>query len=121
MPSKINESSCHILCLQETKKEVFDSFYLKNFCPKHLNSFAYFPSVGASGGIITIWNSSVYAGEVIQSNAYCVTVKVTNNFDSSCFFLSNVYRPSNAPGKLAFITWFLNLDSSSFDDWAHCW
>lgn len=110
--SKINESSYHILCLQETKGNT-----LTLFTSRHLNNFAYFPSVGASGGIITIWNGLVYSGEVIQSNAYCVTVKFTSNLDNSCFFLSNVYGPSNAAGKLAFITWFLNLDYSSFDEW----
>lgn len=115
--TKFNESSCHILCLQETKREHFDSFYLKKFCPRHLNNFAYFPSVGASSGITTIWNSSVYKGEIIQSNAYCATVKFINNFDNSCFFLSNVYGPSNATGKLAFMTRFLNLDYNTFNEW----
>jgi hypothetical protein len=33
------------------------------------------------------------------------------------FFLSNVYGPTHAPGKLAFITWLLNLDISTFEDW----
>jgi len=37
--------------------------------------------------------------------------------DSSCFFLSNVYGPSHADGKLAFVTSFHNFDSSLFDDW----
>lgn len=46
-----------------------------------------------------------------------VTVKFTNIFDNSCFFLSNVYGPSHAAGKLAFITWFINLDTSEFDEW----
>jgi hypothetical protein len=73
--------------------------------------------VGASRGIITIWNSSVYKGEIIQSNAYCVTVKFINNFGNNCFFLSNVYGPSDATGKLAFITWFLNLDYNTFYEW----
>lgn len=44
-------------------------------------------------------------------------MKFTNNFDNSFFFLSNVYGPSNATGKLAFITWFLNLDYSDFEEW----
>ena len=32
-------------------------------------------------------------------------------------FLSNIYGPSHASGKLAFITWLLNLDTTSFEDW----
>jgi hypothetical protein len=31
--SKIVESNCDVVCLQETKRESFDSQYVKNFCP----------------------------------------------------------------------------------------
>lgn len=44
-------------------------------------------------------------------------MKFTNRLDNSCFFLSNVYGPLHALGKLAFITWMLNLDTSSLEDW----
>jgi hypothetical protein len=30
--SKINESSCDTLCIQETKREFFDSAYIKKIC-----------------------------------------------------------------------------------------
>jgi len=49
---KINESACQILCLQETKREIFDMFYIKKFCPRTLDQFAFFPYVGASGGAV---------------------------------------------------------------------
>lgn len=115
--AKINESSCHLVCLQETKRSSFDHLYLKKFCPKNLNSFAFFPSAGASGGLITIWNSNFFSGVIVQANAYCITVKFTNLLDSSSFHLSNVYGPSHADGKMAFITWFLNFDTTAFEDW----
>jgi hypothetical protein len=54
----IRESGCDVICLQETKKELFDATYLKNFCPNHFDSFAFVPSVGNSGGSIIIWKSS---------------------------------------------------------------
>lgn len=98
--AKINESSCHIVCLQETKRDNFDPLYLKNFCPKLLSSFVFFPSVGASGRILTVWNSNMFSGEVIQANAFGVTVKFTNKLDNNCFFLSNIYGPSHAAGNL---------------------
>jgi exonuclease III len=50
--SKIEESECDIICLQETKCESFDSCMIRKFCPKRFDNFAYAPSVGASGGII---------------------------------------------------------------------
>jgi exonuclease III len=54
LASKISESNCDIVCLQETKRELFDIQYLRNFCPKKFNKFEYMPSVGASGGLIII-------------------------------------------------------------------
>jgi len=54
---KIVESGCDIVCLQETKRESFDLHYIKNFCPPAFDTFEFLPSVGASGGIITIWKS----------------------------------------------------------------
>jgi exonuclease III len=74
--NKIEESASQIICLQETKRESFDSFYIKKFCMRHLDQFAYAPSVGASGGIITIWNGSLYDGTIVQCNSYAVTVKM---------------------------------------------
>jgi len=48
---KITESANQIICLQETKRENFDPFYIKKFCHRNLDTFAYSPSVGASGRI----------------------------------------------------------------------
>jgi exonuclease III len=61
----IRESRCDVICLQETKKECFDAADLKKFCPNPFDSFAFAPSVGNSGGSITVWNSSKLVGNVI--------------------------------------------------------
>jgi exonuclease III len=50
--NKINESNCNIICMQETKREIFDTTYIKKFCPRRLNQFAYVPSIGSSGGLL---------------------------------------------------------------------
>jgi len=62
---KIIESACQIICIQETKREIFDIFYIKKFCPRNFDQFAFSPSVGAIGGLLTAWNSSVFEGSVI--------------------------------------------------------
>ena len=54
---KITESPTDIVCLQETKKESFDlAFYPQNLS----NAFEFLPSLGASGGVITIWKSRFF-------------------------------------------------------------
>jgi exonuclease III len=50
LSNKIDESGCNIICLQETKREIFDMEYLRKFCPKKFDDkFEFLPSVGASG------------------------------------------------------------------------
>jgi len=46
--NKIDESSCAVVCLQETKRESFDAPYIRNFAARQLYSFGYISSVGSS-------------------------------------------------------------------------
>jgi hypothetical protein len=51
------------------KKGTFQSLghsYIRNFCPRRFTNFAYVPSIGASGGIITIWNGAMFSGTVVH-------------------------------------------------------
>lgn len=114
---KINESACHVLCLQETKRESFDSFYIRKFCLRSLDKFTFFPSIGASRGILTAQNSSLFDGTVIQSNSYAIKVELFSRLDNSTIHISNVYGPANSTQKQGFITWLMNLDTSEFEDW----
>jgi hypothetical protein len=103
--------------LQETKRGLFDSSYLRNFCPRHLSKFKYFLSDGASGGLITIWNHALFDGSLVSTNAYSITVKLTCALNGNSFCLSNIYGPAAASERAAFITWLYNFYTSDFDDW----
>jgi exonuclease III len=41
--NKIEESNCVIICLQETKFEIFDHTFIKSFFPKIFDRFAFSP------------------------------------------------------------------------------
>jgi hypothetical protein len=58
--NKIDESNCSVICLHETKCENFDHSFIRSFCPKRFDQFSFSPYVGASGGIIVLWNSSIF-------------------------------------------------------------
>ena len=77
--NKINESNCNIVCLQETKREIFDNAYIRKFCPHRLNQFAFAPSIGNSGGLITIWNGNAFNGSIISCSDFQITVKLICN------------------------------------------
>jgi exonuclease III len=66
---KISDNNCSIVYLQETKRAFFYSNYLKNFYPRHLSNFEFSPSVGALGGLITIWNDNLFNGELVFTNS----------------------------------------------------
>lgn len=67
LSNAIASSGCSIICLQETKMQVIDLALIKKIYPRHFDKFAYIPSIGASGGILTIWNSLLFMGKVIFS------------------------------------------------------
>ena len=71
-----------VVCLQETKREAFDLCYIKNLCPLAFDSFLHLPSQGASGGIIVVWKSSMFSGQMVFSNEYALTVELTSKLNN---------------------------------------
>src|SRR3954464_13659961 len=67
---KIDESQCSIICIQETNGPSIDSNFVKSWCPRRFDQFAYIPSIGASGGLITVWNSSIFDGLLLESQHF---------------------------------------------------
>ena len=97
---KITETNCDVVCLQEPKKESFDLQFIKNFCPPTFDCFEFLPSIGASGGVITIWKSHMFTGHLVFSNEFGITVEFSSNLNAWAWILSNVYGPCTLPGKL---------------------
>lgn len=52
--NKVEESQCTVVCLQETKFDSSHRSYIRRFCPRRFDSFAFSPSEGNSGGMIVI-------------------------------------------------------------------
>ena len=115
--AKIDESNCGIICLQETKRDFFDQAYLRNFSPRRYNQFAYTASVGLSGGIITIWNGSLFLGYVVSQNTYQITVRLSCNLSGNIFYISNIYGPCHNDDRTEFFDWLSNIDASQMDHW----
>ena len=110
LSSKIDESGCDIICLQETKRESFDLDYIKKICPKKFNKFEYLPSVGASGGIIVIWNGALFKGELAFQNEFSISIKFNCNLNNDSWILTNIYGPCQPERKSMFLDWFSNID-----------
>jgi exonuclease III len=117
LASKISESNCDIVCLQETKRGLFDNQYLRNFCPKKFNKFEYLHSESASGGLIIIWNGSLLSGEVDFQNEFSLSIKFTSVLSHESWILTNIYGPCTAERKSSFFEWFSNIDMPDDMDW----
>lgn len=115
--NKIVESQCGILYLQETKKESFDSTFVKKFYPPSFDKIEYQPSQGASGGMAIIWKSALFDGELVFSNEFAISVKFTSTINSNEWVLTNAYGPCTAEGKRAFMHWFKYIQMLEHIDW----
>lgn len=113
----IRDSGCDAVCLQETKKELFNRVYLKNFCPNQFDSFAFVPSVGFSGGSIIIWKSSKLTGTVIFQNEYAQSVEFFSNLSACSWIITNIYAPCTLQGKMDFLSSLHNISMPSDKLW----
>lgn len=103
--NKIEESNCEIF-FQETKKETFDSSFIRNFAPRRFDEFIYAPS----GGILVCWNGSIFDGSVIEIHSFAVSVSFSSRLDMSVWNLTTVYGPCLEPARSTFVNWLRNLD-----------
>lgn len=113
----ISEANCDIFCFQETKRQAFDFQFIIKFSPAGFDTFEYLPSVGASGGLITVWKSSAFSGEVVFQNSFAITIKFSARHNGDTWFLTNIYGPCTHDGKRAFLHWFKHYTISDDDNW----
>ena len=115
--AKADESNCHIIFLQETKREHFDHSYIRNFCPRRINQFAYPPSVGSSGGIITLWNGNMFSETVIDNSKFHLIVQLICKLSAKILYITNVYAPTANEERTEFLTWLHGLNTAPIDHW----
>ena len=108
--NKIEESSCSVICLQETKRESFDISFIRNFAPRRFDHFDYIPSIGASGGLLILWASSVFHGSIIDKRQFGMTASFTSVHNGEKWLLSKIYGPCIEPACSDFINWFRSCD-----------
>jgi hypothetical protein len=75
---KIEESSCSVYCIQETKMQAFDHTSVRKMAPKCFNKFAFALSEGASRGIFVGWNGSQFLGHVLYSSKFVITIQFSS-------------------------------------------
>ena len=105
----VRSSGCSVICLQETKKTTFDLAFIKSCCRRQFDKFSFVPSQGASGGLVTIWKSSVFSGDVIFSSEFALVITFTSTLSAHSWSLANIYRPCSGDARLTFTNWLYDL------------
>lgn len=112
----ILEAGCDVFCFQETKRQLFDSQFIRKFSPPGFDSFEFQPSMGASGGLITCWKSSAFSGQLIFQNNFAITIRLSAKHNRDSWLLTNIYGPCAHAGKRDFLRWFKQYDINNADD-----
>jgi exonuclease III len=112
----ITSSGCSVICLQETKKMHFDKAFIKQCCPSIFDEFVYVPSVGASGGLIIIWQSSMFSGMVMHCTSFALSVYFTSVHNAQSLTIVNIYGPCDGENREVFIKWLFDLNIPDDED-----
>ena len=97
--------------------ECMDSRSVRKFCPRHFDSFAFSSLVGASGGIVVLWNSFVLTGRLIEIKQFGIIVHFTSNHNNEQWTLVNVYGPCQGLARDEFVHWLYNLTILDSENW----
>jgi hypothetical protein len=108
--NKIEESGANIFCFQETKRELIDIRFLKNFAPKGFDNFEFCPSTSASGGILVAWISRFFTVIVHEMHSFTIRLTIISIINSLSWNLVVVYGPCRQPDRDEFVIWLYNLD-----------
>jgi hypothetical protein len=115
--NKIEESQCAIICLQETKRQDFDHSFIRSFCPKRFDHFVFSPSDGAFGGLIVLWNSSVFSGHLLEIHRSAIRICFSSQHTGEAWTLVNVYGPCQGIERDLFVQWLHDLHIPDHDNW----
>ena len=94
-------SSCHLVCIQESKLQTIDSHVAAYLGGYRLKNFTHRPADGTRGGILLLWDDSVVTISSVQYGTYFLsaTVALNNASDTKTFKLTTVYGPTRSIHK----------------------
>jgi exonuclease III len=95
----IREKKHVVVCIQESKMEKVDEFLINSLWGSNEVGFSFRPSVGASGGIITIWDLELVEVEFSVSFNHALIVGGRLKKENFPFGVVNVYAPCDSRGK----------------------
>ena len=91
--NKVLNTNCDIICFQETKKETMDQAFVRKILPPTFDDFLFVPSVGASGGLLVAWKSTLFIASIKLTCGFALATEFTSKHSDNVWTLMNVYGP----------------------------
>jgi hypothetical protein len=73
--------------------------FVKKFAPLRFDCFDFVPSIGALGGLLTLWSGSTFRGTVVEKELHYLTVDFLSLHNGNRWTLTNIYGPGVEPDK----------------------
>lgn len=114
--SFIQQHHPSVVILQETKISKVDRFIVKSLWSSRNIAWAFKGSIGASGGIIILWNNPVLSVTDIKVGSFSLTIHITLA-DGFNFWLTGIYGPPRARDRGLFWDELKELSSLCTEGW----
>jgi len=95
----VREKNLFIICIQETKLSVIDVILCKSMWGGDCVDFSYRPSVGASGGIVTMWDTKEVEVWFSMSFEHVLVISGCLVKTGVQFTVFNVYAPCDSASQ----------------------
>uniref|UniRef100_A0A453PU51 Endonuclease/exonuclease/phosphatase domain-containing protein n=1 Tax=Aegilops tauschii subsp. strangulata TaxID=200361 RepID=A0A453PU51_AEGTS len=95
----IVSTTCHIVCLQETKLDDVDQFGASSLGGHRLRNFAQRPALGTRGGILVLWDEATIGLSNVSISEFCLSADVQIQACGTTFKLTTVYGPTTSSRK----------------------
>lgn len=95
----VSEKHSFVMCIQESKLGVVDDLMIKLIWGDAACGYSYQPLVGASGGLVTVWDTSCVVVWSTTSFSHVLVIKETVVRSAEDFIIINVYAPCDPMAK----------------------
>ncbi|WMV18962.1 hypothetical protein MTR67_012347 [Solanum verrucosum] len=103
-----------VYCFQESKLRGDIRETIKELWANRRVKFTQLEARGTKGGIIILWDNSIWEGEVCEMGTYCITVRFLGKTQDFSWHLSGVYGPNDREERKE-VWWELGAVRSLFD------
>lgn len=109
-----------VVYLEESKVGHVSRSFLRSFAGSFLDKCVFLKSNGASGGLITCWNSRTFRCQEVIVRRYSIVVLLSLVNCGTRFYVTNVYGPTSWDSKEAFFSKLLLLKDCCKGKWVMC-